>query len=433
MSLSKKLSVWYSYARVYGYTNATLYALYKITPKRFVLLAEMIRRNPASGMISNDSFGRLVKSVFHYGNWTDFGGAVLPPGKPGSVPTIIWFVPDWSNVWGGGHYTLFRFANHFASQGTNNIIYIYNNERHTTPHALQKDLQLALDPCRLQVVIDPKQLPECAAAIATTWQSAYYVRAFPFAQEKFYFMQDYESYFYAFGTASVQANETYSFGFHGITGGGWLRSQYQSHGGSAINYRFAADPEVFFPADADGRVRPAVKRLFFYGRPSTERRCFELGMAALQAISDRFPDVEIVIAGLELGFTPPFKVTLLGNMTLEETGRLYRTCDVGMAFSATNLSYLPVELMASGVPVISNRGPQVEWHCENRKNAILVESAPEAVLIAFTELFHSTSLRQQLVEGGLATMRELSWENEMQKVFEHLSEKIRAKASDAPN
>jgi glycosyltransferase involved in cell wall biosynthesis len=429
MSLWKKLSVWYSYARLHGYTNATLYALYKIAPKRFALLVEMVKKNPAATVVGSDSFGRLLKSVFRSGHWTDFGGSALPVGAAGAVETIVWFVPDWTNVWGGGHYTLFRFANHFARQGTHNVIYIYNNERHTTPHSLQKDLQLALDGCRLEVIIDPKKLPECAAAIATTWQSAYHVKAFPFAREKFYFMQDYESYFYAFGTASIQANETYSFGFHGITGGGWLRSQYQAHGGSAINYRFAADHKIFYPAQPDGQVPPTVKRLFFYGRPSTERRCFELGMASLQAIAARFPDVEIVIAGLDLGFTPPFKATLLGNMTLEDTGKLYRTCDVGIAFSATNLSYLPVELMASGVPVISNRGPQVEWHCVDRENSMLVEATPEGVLEAFAELYSSVSSRQRLADGGLATMRGLNWENEMRKVFEHVAEKIRPKAN----
>ena len=421
-----KARIWHAYARSYGYVSATVYALFKLFPKQFALLIVMLGQKPTSTVFANEYFEPLLKTVFRAGPWSDFGGSAHPKPRGASVRNIIWFTPDWSNVWGGGHYTIFRFANYFASQGIHNIIYTYNNQRHTTSRALQKDLELALDKCRVEVIVHPDELPECAAAIATTWQSAYHVRAFPFAREKFYFMQDYESYFYAFGTTSLQANETYRFGFHGITGGGWLRSRYEAHGGSATNYRFAADRSIFYPAAADGKVRPTVKRLFFYGRPSTERRCFELGMASLQAISQRFPEVEIVIAGLELNFTPPFKTTLLGNMKLEETGRLYRTCDVGIAFSATNLSYLPVELMACGVPVISNTGPQVEWHCADRQNSMLVEATPEAVLEAFSELHDSASLRQQLVDGGLATMNNLSWEQEMQKIFEYVTARIPA-------
>lgn len=423
MRIARKIATWYSYARSYGFTNATLYAFYKISPKRFVLLNEMTRRNPAAHLASTPSFDSMLRSVFHFGGWMDLGGAETPAANASSVQTVIWFVPDWSNVWGGGHYTLFRFANHFGKQGLRNIIYIYNNERHSTPRQLQKDLQLAMRPCRLEVVVDPKDLPACAAAIATTWQSAYHVRSFPHALHKFYFMQDYECLFYAFGSASMQANETYSFGFNGITGGEWLRSRYEAHGGTAINYRFAADRNIFYPAAPSGKVSPKVRRLFFYGRPSTERRCFELGMASLQAISEKFPDVEIVIAGLDISHTP-FKATLLGNMTLEETGKLYRTCDVGIAFSATNLSYLPVELMACGVPVISNRGPQVEWHCAHERDALLVEPVPEAVVDAFTRLYHSKDLRQKLASGGLATMQGLNWEEEMMKVYSHVQDII---------
>ncbi|XBS69864.1 hypothetical protein ABK905_00275 [Acerihabitans sp. KWT182] len=229
----------------------------------------------------------------------------VPVASKDRRPVFIWFVPDWLNVWGGGHYTLFRFANHFAGFNTRNIIYIYNNQRHTSVKHLQDELMSALPDCRLEVIIDPAQLPSCAAAIATTWQSAYDVKAFAFAHQKFYFMQDYESLFYAYGTTSMQANATYSFGFIGITGGGWLKQCYESHGGRARNYLFAADRHIFHPARKDNAIREKVSRLFFYGRPSTERRCFDLGMVALKKIAERFPDVEIVIAGLDLQAHPP--------------------------------------------------------------------------------------------------------------------------------
>jgi glycosyltransferase involved in cell wall biosynthesis len=237
-------------------------------------------------------------------------------------------------------------------------------------------------------------------------------------------MQDYESMFYASGSASMQANATYGFGFKGITGGSWLRSQYESHGGEAIEYRFAADRTIFFPSSNKGTVRSAVKRLFFYGRPSTERRCFELGIAALALIAEKYPEVEIVIAGLDLQSKPHFPAVLLGNMSLAGTGDLYRTCDIGMAFSATNLSYLPVELMASGVPVISNNGPHIEWHCEHLKNSYLVEPVPEAVLEGFDKLYGDIELRQSLVDGGLATMSELTWDDQMSKTFSYIEDQL---------
>lgn len=397
-----------------------MFAMYRLFPRSFSLLSEMATPNSAPQWtgLTAVNYEHTIKTVHDYRPWTAYGGLERPRRKAPDPRTFIWFVPDWLNVWGGGHYTLFRFANHFAKLGSHNIIYIYNNERHSSPAQLQAELDNALPDCKLQVVIDPKELPSCSGAIATTWQSAYDVRAYPFADRKFYFMQDYESQFYAHGTASMQANATYTFGFVGMTGGGWLKSRYQAHGGTAENYRFAADPGIFYPADG-GRVRERVQRLFFYGRPSTERRCFELGIASLARIAEKYPEVEIVIAGLDLQVPPPFKATLMGNMSLAATGDLYRTCDVGMAFSGTNLSYLPVELMASGVPVISNNGPQVEWHCKHLENSYLCDPTPTSVLEAFDQLHGDRELRQRLADGGVATMKPLSWEAEMTKAYNH--------------
>lgn len=418
----RNLRLFVSYARQYGWSNAALFALFKLFPRKFVLLSRKIGGNSAnvSPLVAALDYRASFDTVFDYAPWSRFGGAETPISRRDQKPVFVWFVPDWLNVWGGGHYTLFRFAHHFSKFGCHNIIYIYDNRRHSNPKALQAELDGAFENCTLEVVTDPAKLPKAHVALATTWQSAYHVRAFPFAPNKFYFMQDYESQFYAYGTASMQANATYGFGFKGITGGGWLKSRYEAHGGSAQNYRFAADRKIFYPADAEGKVRSSVKRIFFYGRPSTERRCFELGMVALKQIADNFPDVEIVIAGLDLTQKPPFNATLLGNMTLAKTGELYRTCDIGIAFSATNLSYLPVELMQSGVPVISNNGAHIEWHCEHGVNSYLTDPTPQSVFEGFSELYNNQELRQKLVYGGLQTMEPLTWEDEMTKIYEYI-------------
>ncbi len=420
--MKNKIRSFLKFKKQFGLGNTAIFALYKCFPRFFVLLHQKVGNSGHSTWPEMASVQpvMVINKVLDYQSWSDYGGALQPVTGDATRPTYIWFVPDWSNVWGGGHFTLFRFANHFASYNSRNIIFIYNNERHDTPATLQQELMAALPDCRLEVIIDPKLLPACTGAIATTWQSAYHVRAFNFSKTKFYFMQDYESLFYAYGTDSLQANATYGFGFVGITGGGWLKKCYQSHGGHAENYLFAADRDIFYPSEADGRVRDKVKRVFFYGRPSTERRCFDLGMAALQKIAEKYPDVEIVIAGLDLKSQPPFPAVLLGNMSLKATGQLYRTCDVGIAFSATNLSYLPVELMASGVPVISNCGNQVEWHCRHGQNAWLADPVPETILEAFTRLYNERALRQKLVNGGLATMAHISWEQQMSRIYEYV-------------
>ena len=336
--------------------------------------------------------------------------------------TFIWFVPDWDNVWGGGHYTLFRFANHFSKHDIENIIFVHNYSKKTNKEA-ENEIKDALKDSNLKVITDIEDLKECDAAFATTWESAYSVKNFPYARKKFYFMQDYESQFYAHGTQSMQANNSYTFGFTGITGGTWLKEIYESYGGKAQNYIFSSDKNIFYPLNEDGKIRNKISKLFFYGRPSTERRCYELGMSSLKAISNKYPDIEIVIAGLNLKEKPEFKATLLGNLSLAETGNLYRTCDAGIAFSATNLSYLPVELMASGCPVITNKGPQTEWYC-NKNNSIIVDPVTSSVLEGFDRLYNSYELRQNLVLEGLAKSKLTSWGEEMEKIYKYVVENL---------
>jgi glycosyltransferase involved in cell wall biosynthesis len=239
-------------------------------------------------------------------------------------------------------------------------------------------------------------------------------------------MQDYESMFYPGGTQALQANYTYSFGFHGITGGHWLKKTYESYGSKAHAYIFSADRNIFYPEDSNHRVREQVKKIFFYGRPSTPRRAYELGIKALELISNHYPDIEILIAGHNTLAPPKFKCTLLGNLTLKQTGELYRTCDIGIALSGTNMSYLPVELMASGCPVVCNTGPQVDWYCKDGYNALLVDPVPTRFLTAVKKLVESRELRQSLVDNGRETIQKTTWDDEMEKVFQYIQHEIKS-------
>lgn len=347
------------------------------------------------------------------------------PNLQSGQKLFIWALPRCTNIWGGGHYTLFRFIDFFAKKhNVKSIIFLYNYfDELRTAESLQDELNKAFSTDHFYVTGDIKTLPMCDAVIATTWQSAYFAKKIK-AKEKFYFMQDYESFFYAAGTQALQANYSYSFGFRGVTGGNWLKNTFESYGHKAQAYIFSADRDIFYPANPKELVRDEVKRLFFYGRPSTPRRAYELGMVALEMIAKKYPNIEIVIAGLA-GIAPPkFKCTLLGNLSLKATGELYRTCDIGIALSATNMSYLPVELMASGCPVISNEGPQVEWFCKNEHNALLVPPVPSAFLSAVTRLVESKSLRQTLAVNGRATIEETTWDKEMEKIYQYMSQPL---------
>src|SRR5207248_7472738 len=104
------------------------------------------------------------------------------------------------------------------------------------------------------------------------------------------------------------------------------------------------------------------KRVLFYARPETERRGFELGAFALSIVAKKLPEVEFVFVGCSPQLVDfPFRALFLGVVPISDLGSLYRSCDVALVLSHTNLSLLPLELMACGCAVVSNEGPNVEW------------------------------------------------------------------------
>jgi glycosyltransferase involved in cell wall biosynthesis len=334
---------------------------------------------------------------------------------------FVWYVPYWTNFWGGGHLTIFRFA-HLLSKFHKNIIYITGwTPDYKTPSELIKEFNAAFPNCTIEIITSHHTIPRKHIAIATTWQSVFSVIQSSSSSPKFYFMQDYESYFYAFSTQSIQANATYGMGLHGITGGPWLKSCFERHGGSAYNYIFSVDKTIFYP---NKEPRKTIKKLFFYYRPSTERRCGELGLNILSAINQAFPEIEICIAGYKGVINMPFPATMCGNLTAQQTGELYRTCDVGIALSATNLSYLPVELMACGVPVLTNDGPNVEWFCKDHDNSLVCKPFPSVFIAALQQLIDSPQLRLKLINGGLTTIAQTSWEKEADGILKSIYERL---------
>jgi O-antigen biosynthesis protein len=107
----------------------------------------------------------------------------------------------------------------------------------------------------------------------------------------------------------------------------------------------------------------------FYARPSAPRRAYDLGVLALERFHRDHPEVAIHLFGERVSGLP-FPATVHGRLRPEELGELYNRCAAGLALSMTNLSLIPVELLAAGcVPVVNdaphNRAlldnPHVRW------------------------------------------------------------------------
>ena len=346
------------------------------------------------------------------------------------INSIQWFVPWVPTVYLGGVYTILRFAAQFRREhGVESRFCIYDVPPDKA-RRMSADLRAAfpeLADAEVTFRTPPgggpaySHLRECDAAIATFWTSAYPVLRFRKAKAKFFFVQDYEPYFYPASSAFALAEETYRFGFPGIVNTPGLAAAYRAYGNAAISFVPAVDTERYHPPAAPRPDSPV--RVFFYGRPSSPRNAFGLGLASLAEVKERYGDrVEIVCAGEswnpgQFGYAD--KVGNVGRLrNLGEVAALYRSYHVGLVLMLTkHPSYQPFEFMASGVACVSNANPDTAWFLANGRNCLLARPVPAGIADAIGRLVEDPELRRRITANALDEVRSLSWEDQIESVW----------------
>lgn len=370
----------------------------------------------------HDGVARALWAVWHRlrhgpANWKhinvfahyDFALPYVLPSVQGVAErsSLLWFIPDF-NVGSGGHLNIFRTIWHLEQMGYTSSIVIGKPVMHHDAEEARDAIREHFFPLQAQVILGFGALPPCEFAVATGWDTAYAVRAFTGAEHKLYFVQDYEPNFYPVGTESILAENTYRFGFFGITAGGWLASKL------AQEYDMTTHP-VGFGVELERYRRlphrePEVRRVFFYARPPTPRRAFELGLLVLNEIWQRLPNTQFVLAGWDTSsYHIPFPHLNCGTVALDDLPDLYSQCDVALVLSLTNASLLPLELMACGCTVVSNHGPNVEWLL-NDEVAVLADASPEGLTEAVCSLLQDDDRRRALSERAEVFARAQAWE-----------------------
>lgn len=277
---------------------------------------------------------------------------VAPPEPPAWSPdeplTVAWVCGPASEG-SGGHTTMFRAIGALERGGHECVVYIHDRhgwdiEQH------RRTIREWWPWVRAEVRDLAAGIEDAHVVFATSWETAYPVLASRARGARCYFVQDFEPSFYPAGSAALLAEETYRFGFHGVTAGRWLaqllRREYEM---PADHFDFGCDLEHYALAGA-----PERSGVCYFCRPSTPRRAHELAVLALELFAARHPEVEIHSYGEPPGALP-FAVTDHGLLTPSELGSLYRDCVAGLVMSATNVSLVPHEMLAAGcIPVVND-------------------------------------------------------------------------------
>ncbi|HTR73908.1 MAG TPA: hypothetical protein VMH33_01450 [Solirubrobacterales bacterium] len=274
-----------------------------------------------------------------------------PPGplpwREGEPLEIAWLCKP-PGEGSGGHTTMFRMVAALEDAGHRCVVYLY--DRHGWEVEQHRRTIRSWWPWVGAEIRDAADgISDAHAIFATSWETAYPVLASSARGARCYFVQDFEPSFYPSGSLALLAEETYRWGFQGVTAGGWLDGFLErEYGMPADHFDFGCDLELYAGTGAEHRAG-----VCYFCRPSTPRRAHELALAGLELFAERHPEEPIHTYGEPPGRLP-FATVDHGLMTPAELGELYRGCVAGLVLSATNVSLVPYEMLAAGcVPVVN--------------------------------------------------------------------------------
>ena len=273
------------------------------------------------------------------------------------------------------------------------------------------------------------EMPECDATISTFWTSAFFSMKFNKTKRKFYFIQDYEPLFSSANTTYAMTEMTYRFGFDGIINTPGLKDYLDQKHDMRTKSFIPSTDRSFYNIDEQRLLEKLKKdtvKIVTYGRPQHDRNAFELAMASLQKVKEKYGDrVEIVSVGAEWkeeDYGVQGIVKNLGRLnSIEAVSELYRECDIGLVFMFTpHPSYQPFEYMSCGCAVVTNYNPPTFWYLKDRINAQLVEPMPGLIAEGISELIDNPEYREKLVREGINELSKHNWDTQCESIYQFI-------------
>ena len=344
------------------------------------------------------------------------------------VRTLQWFLPRFHNPHGGGVRTILRVADRLLREHEVESRFHVYDRTGDGARDIPAKLAAAFPSLRGATVTAARtgdraasDLPPCDAAVATTWPSAFPLARYRGARAKFFFVQDYEPAFHPAGAASAVLEEAARLGIPGIVNSPGLAEVYRAHGSPAFAFRPAVDADRYHPPAAPRPAAPV--QVVFYGRPSSARNAFALGLAALTELKRRHGDgVRIVAAGEDWRpgqFGAAGVVENRGALAdLDAVAELYRSSHIGLALQLTpHPSYQPLEFAACGVATVANRNPHASWLLRDGETALVADALPSAIADALTRLVEDGALRERLAASAREQVLAVRWEDEIDRIL----------------
>lgn len=359
----------------------------------------------------------MVANKYHVGmdiyKWQRLRRSYMdsPVSKEAHKKRIAWVIP-FPGKGSGGHRTIIQNVNALIRHGYECDIFSEAPEE-MQDETVAKLIDEYYETCAANVYAGFNHREKYDLLFATGWQSLNYVQAME-AEQKAYFIQDYEPWFFPMGDEYLNIENSYRLGYKPITIGKWLSAKMVKEFGNESQYfDFCADLDTYKRLD-DVQKENAICYVL---QPEKPRRGTTIALQALKVLKEKRPDVKIYLYGSSVKVDIPFEAEELGIIPVEECNKLYNKCKVGLCLSASNPSRIPFEMMAAGLPV-------VELYRENNLYDLpeggvkLAESSPAGIAYTLMELLDDEESLKKMSSFGPKYMKDYPLEKGFQQFEE---------------
>lgn len=253
--------------------------------------------------------------------------------------------------------------------------------------------------------------------IACNWNAVYYVNYFE--AYKMYFVQDFEPYFFKLDERYLLAKLTYELGLHIVSLGKWNIEQIERECKSKSKMdwiNFPYEPKEYSTDSCRDFCKYKKKKTIKIAVYTKEegKRIPNILQSILKKTRDTLKkeneiDLQIIFFGLKKSYHASVGKNV-GKLNREELFKLYNESDFGMVASMTNVSLVPYEMIASGLPVIEfESGSFPAFFPEN--TAFLINYDYNSLVDVLRNALTNPNIIEERLNNSLDAIRCLSWEN----------------------
>lgn len=366
------------------------------------------------------ALARRANKVFLSLGWINSEAIVNE--RPKSNKRVVFVIPAIAKG-SGGHTSVLRLGTYLSGHG-HSVFYAVRNcdidEQNSQAGECLKNYGGKI------VLFSDIENEKFDIIIATDVQSVYYAKKLN--GYKMIFVQDYEPLFFETGDYSYIAERVYRMGFHLVSLGEWNKQMIRTH----IDENLQVDT-IPFPYEKseytyEERDYSALKdkkelKLCVYIR-RTPRRMPGLCQLIAKNLTERF-----AADGIKLNVIYFGEDTLkyeygknCGKLSKEQLNCLYHECDLGLVASGTNISLVPYEMMATGLPIIEFKGGSFPYFF-GEDDAFMFDLNYDEL---YADIKHAIDEPQILVDRDKRIREKLdglSWNDSAEK-FRHILENL---------